>query len=122
MSIELILGKTLTEAEHPDHETIVFRTTEGEVYHMYHEQDCCEHVTVEEIIGDLNDLVGHPILVAEEVSSSDPQPGQENAENHWGSFTWTFYKISTILGSVTIRWYGESNGYYSEAVTVAKVQ
>lgn len=118
MAIEMLLGKTLTAIENENNETLVFRTNTGEVYHMYHSQDCCETVQVEEIIGDPEDLLNNPILQAEEVSSSDPQPGLSTSDE---SFTWTFYKLATIKGSVTIRWLGESNGYYSEEVDFEKV-
>src|SRR5690606_26744979 len=84
---------------------------------MFHWQDCCERVYIEDIIGDWEDLIGNPILKAEERTSSDEQEWQEKDE--WrDSFTWTFYEIATIKGSVTIRWYGESNGYYSESVDI----
>ena len=78
-------------------------------FKFYHEQDCCESVSIEDIVGDLNDLVGVPILEAREDSQDGGGDGYESA-------TWTFYNFRTIKGSVTVRWLGTSNGYYSESV------
>ncbi len=114
-----LVGKTLTNVENIDDEKIVFTLDSGEKYKLFHYQDCCENVYVESIVGDLSDLVGLPILVAEEVSNSDPQPGQDVPK--YDSFTWTFYKLATRKGYVDIRWYGTSNGYYSESVYFEKV-
>lgn len=97
-------------------EDMVFQSEDGRKWRFYHAQDCCENVSIEDIIGDLGDLVGSPILQAEEVSSDDGAKDPESAE----SFTWTFYKFATIKGSVTVRWLGESNGYYSESVDFAE--
>lgn len=88
-------------------------------YRFYHDQDCCESVYIEDIIGDLDDLVGSPILQAEEVSYSKDDEYAPLSDSH-EDFLWTFYKFSTIKGSVTIRWYGSSNGYYSVSVNVSK--
>lgn len=111
-----LLGKTLVSAENRDNEEIHFVTTGGERFVQYHSQDCCERVDVQEIIGDLGDLVGAPILQAEEVSFSDETPEGVTPPEYPESYTWTFYKLATIKGYVTIRWLGESNGYYSEGV------
>ncbi len=59
-------------------------------------------------------------MIAEEASSCENPPNV--TPDYQDSFTWTFYKMSTIKGSVTIRWYGESNGYYSEEVSFACIQ
>ena len=95
-------------------EELVFTAEDGTTFRFYHGQDCCENVAIEDICGDLADLIGSPITQAEEVVSepdAEPKPG-EYAE----SWTWTFYKFATVKGGVTVRWLGESNGYYSESV------
>jgi len=74
-----------------------------------------------DINGDLEDLIGSEILLAEEVTNENENPEGVEVPKYQESFTWTFYKLSTIKGSVTIRWYGESNGYYSESVTFESV-
>lgn len=98
-----------------DGERLVFEN-DTERYIFYHSQDCCESVYIESISGDLNDLIGAPLLLAEEVSSDDEGPLSEWEE----SYTWTFYKFGTIKGYVDVRWYGSSNGYYSESVNLRK--
>jgi len=111
-----LLGKTLASVSMTDDkERITLKTTDGESYSMMHYQDCCETVQVEEVIGNLDDLVGSPITEAEEISS-EGWPAPEHSESH----TWTFYKFGTAKGFVTIRWLGESNGYYSESVAFVK--
>ncbi len=91
---------------------------------MYHIQDCCEGVSIEDIDGDINDILNNKILLAEEITncSNDDdisiyQPADFN-ENDYDSYTWTFYRLATVKGYFIIRWLGTSNGYYSESVCV----
>jgi hypothetical protein len=115
---EDLKGKVLKEVAVEDYE-IRFVTVDGDIYRMFHYQDCCESVYVESVVGDVQDLVGEPILVAEEVTSYD-NPEDAEVSEYQESFTWTFYKLATRKGYVDIRWYGESNGYYSERVSFEK--
>jgi len=116
--IEQLLGKVLESVSVVGYEKIIFKTTDGETFSMHHEQDCCEDVSIDDIEGDIESLVGNPILVAEEVESNESRdPSQE-----FDSFTWTFYKLATIKGHVDIRWFGSSNGYYSESVDFVRVK
>ena len=114
MEITELLGKTASAIE-VNSEDIIFTMTDGSKYKMYHQQDCCEDVRVEDVCGDIADLLNTPFVQAEE-SSDHGESGD------FESFTWTFYKLGTNKGSVTIRWYGTSNGYYSEAVNFEKVE
>lgn len=84
-------------------------------YVFAHSQDCCESVYIESIVGDIEDLVNTPILIAEESFGDTPDDSTAEPSE---SYTWTFYKFATFKGYVDIRWLGESNGYYSESVDV----
>lgn len=116
-SFEGLAGQTLSTIVKTEDE-MLFTLENGEQYKLYHSQDCCENVYIEDVIGDLDDLVGTPLLMAEEVSNEPEPPLPEDSDD---SHTWTFYKMATIKGYVTIRWFGSSNGYYSESVDFAKV-
>ena len=96
---------------------VVFVCSDGSKYKMYHSQDCCENVQVEDVYGDLEDLIGEKIVIAEENSSAEG-PRLDKFDD---SYTWTFYKLATIKGYVDIRWYGTSNGYYSEEVSFVRI-
>lgn len=106
-----IIGKTFTSVVNTGDE-IIFK---GDVsYKLYHDQDCCESVGVEDVCGDLNDLVGTPIVsVSEDINFDDDGSG--------GDQQWTFYHFRTHNGTVTIRFYGTSNGYYSTGVSFARL-
>lgn len=122
-NVSELVGKTLISIEKKEDE-LIFICDNCEKYKMYHSQDCCEHVSIEDICGDLDDLINSPILKAEEVSNYEPISEEDikrtKEANDWGSCTWTFYKFATMKGYVDIRWYGESNGYYSESVNFQK--
>lgn len=113
MKISDMLGVVMADVNgEVDSDRLIFIAENSDQYIFYHDQDCCEDVRITDICGELQDLVGTPILVVEEVSSEGTEP-PANADD---SFTWTFYKFSTSKGSVTVRWLGQSNGYYSESV------
>jgi len=131
---DFLIGKTLTKVERlldPEYEKIqwecnptemlLFHTTTGEVYKMYHHQDCCEEVVIEDICGDLDDLVGTPIFLAEESCNEDERYAEKQNGVNDGE-TWTFYRFATNKGYVTIRWVGGSNGWYSEKVEFCELK
>jgi hypothetical protein len=119
---EDLVGKILSKVENLNDEELVFTLEDGEKYKLWHNQDCCESVYIEDINGDLEDLVDSPIILAEEVmNDSGVNPEGTKPPEYQESFTWTFYKLATIKGHVTIRWYGSSNGYYSERVDWSKI-
>lgn len=121
--VEVLQGKTITNIDlSNDKEILIIETSDGQKYKMFHIQDCCEHVYLEDVVGELDDLVGSPLVRVEEVTS-ESNPDDVDMEDRWqDSFTWTFYHFTTQDGyDVTLRWYGESNGYYSERVDFVNI-
>lgn len=117
--MEEIIGKIVFDIKET-YDRIDFYCTDGYIYTMCHFQDCCESVSIDDINGDLNDLIGSPILMADESSSCNTNLDGSPLEDSYDSCTWTFYKFATIKGYVNIRWFGSSNGYYSESVSFHK--
>jgi hypothetical protein len=108
MNFNTLIGKTLRNVEVLE-ERIVFTQENGTTYASYHMQACCESLHIEKIIGDVNSVLGSPIMEAEETedrgSGRSPEP-----------YTWTKTKqrIRTATGEVTFVWSGLSNGCYRE--------
>lgn len=128
-SLSGMLGKVIVRASAASvsAEVLAFQMSDGTTYVFHHNQDCCETVKIEDVCGDVADLIGFPLTQAEEVSSTDARPvdpftGAQCQLEYEDSQTWTFYKFATNKGSVTIRWLGESNGYYSETVDLEVFQ
>ena len=92
-------------------EQIELHCADGTVFKMWHEQECCEQVYCSDITGELSSLIGEVVTLAE-VRTAD-KSGVELSD---AVGAWTFYEIQTMIDSVTIRWSGESNGFYSVCV------
>ena len=110
MKFEDIIGKTFVTviAEGGYEDRIVFTEVDGTQYAMKHFQDCCEQVGIEDIDASLDILVDTPIISAYEST--------EDGEDE----LWTFYRASTVKGTVCIRWHGTSE-YYSTSVDFGEV-
>ena len=118
-NINVLVGKTLVSVTQDKNVTLDFEDSDGQKYQMYYEPDCCASAWIEDVVGDLQDLVGTPIVMAEEsTNSDDPYPESDYQPD---SYTWTYYKLATVKGYVTVRWFGQSNGYYCETATFRRV-
>jgi len=65
------------------------------------------------VVGDWDDIVGDTVISAVCTFQDSPDASE--------SGTWSFYSIVTFKGCVTLRWNGESNGYYSEEAGFYKI-
>lgn len=109
--IERLIGVTVKTVRVTD-DQVQMLGTDGTMYMLAHDQDCCEDVFIESIDNDISLLEGQTILEAYESANSDDPP--VGARGYSDSYTWTFFHVRTQRDSFTIRFFGSSNGYYSE--------
>ena len=96
----------------------VFIKTNNGTYKLYHEQDCCEHVRLVKVIGNVNELIGEVIFAEEDSGANDPDWYNESFDD---SHTWTKYTLKSANASLEFWFLGESNGYYGESISIKKI-
>jgi hypothetical protein len=112
---QIIKEITGLEKNSPEVNIVTNQTT----YKLYHHQDCCESVFVENVIGDEKDILNEEIIFAEEdAGANDPDWYDEHYND---SHTWTKYVLKTESASLEFWFLGESNGYYNESVSIKKI-
>jgi hypothetical protein len=122
MHLSDLVGTTLIKVENLDNERLIFTAHNNEhEYHTYHLQDCCETVSVYQIVGNIEDILNSQIIKTKELVYDNEQPEPDifipdNDCDHYESYTWTIHIIETKKGAVKFVWLGSSNGYYSESV------
>lgn len=122
---KILEGKIFNQVKVVDNELILSNSDES--FKFYHNQDCCEDVSLEDYDNDLDVLCNTPILNVD-IATNCENP--KSSKHSWDddeirydeSSTWTFYKFATAKGHITFRWYGSSNGYYSEEVDFALIE
>lgn len=112
-----LLGEVISTVEGAeDGQETIITTESGKAIKIYHAQDCCEHVSIED--SEVDNIVGGYCHFAGFVEGETPVVTTNDDYYHEESQTWSFLKIETSKGSIWQRWLGESNGYYSESVDI----
>jgi hypothetical protein len=112
-----LVGKIIVKLEQVnDWSELRFFCSDGTVYALYHIQECCENVYLEDVNGELSWLLDTPVLMADEV-----QGDTGTDEEYDTRYRWTFYRFATRKGYVDLRFLGFSNGYYSEKMDFIRI-
>lgn len=86
-------------------------------YNLYHEQSCCEWVRLVKVIGDIDNILNEEIIFAEEDAGAN-DPDWYADHEYDDSHTWTKFVLETKNGNVEFWFLGESNGYYTESISI----
>ena len=106
ISLENLVGKTIVSIQGLETDLGIFLTcSDGSVYEWYHCDECCDIISLNDILGNISDLIGSPIVKYSKESREVDLLLIETG--------WSFYNVATDKEFVTVRWYGESSGNYS---------
>lgn len=110
MEVKELIGRTIVSISVGD-ETYI-NCSDGSKWRFYHEQDCCESVT----LTDSHVMPNVPCNILD--ASYDCETGEEEYGDTWTKSTYTF---ETNEGPMILEWIGTSNGYYSEDVCLQRM-
>lgn len=118
VDFNVLKGKIIEDVTYIEEESaIYFTTSKNKQYVLMHIDECCEDVDLVDIVGDLYSLVGNKIYLAEKISNSESKPlGRLQT-----TYTWTYFKLASRGGYVTLSYYGTSNGHYTEDAKLYKI-
>lgn len=108
---EPLFNKTIVKIEGAEEESeeIFFIMSNGDVLRMYHEVTLWEDVRIEDIGGDINNIIGVPIKESIVII-------EEGDLDYGCTYTRTWFQFLTDKGYVAIRWKSLSDGCCSESV------
>lgn len=118
ITYDKLIGEVFTDVSGKRQDEEFILTNDNFYVAIYVPDDCCNQGWLEDVDGDIKDLLESPITMFEEVGSRERDIGYDSENHYQDSCTWTYYKIGSEKGSVTLRFVGTSNGYYCERADV----
>lgn len=91
VKVEDLIGKVFTKVYISENKDEMIFENDTEIYNFYHDQYCCEYVSIEDVVGDLRDLENSPIVMSEEVSRTSSK-----TEYFDHSKTWFFTNMQLL--------------------------
>jgi hypothetical protein len=105
-----LLGKTLSAVVHTE-DGIAFQIRGDDRWQLHGHRSHLSSVVLRDVVGDLSDLINAPIVMADMESKTN----HDVIEDGDMGLTWTYYKLATRKGYVTISFRGDSlGGRYTE--------
>ena len=100
---------------------VLFDCEDTTSYILQHIQESNEEVVIEDTLGDLDDLIGTPLLLAKEINRYYKHIKSKKLTMAQRISAWSYYQLDTVKGTADIRWCGTCNGYYTNTARLYRV-